>query len=86
MIMENSSRSRGCAGFFPCHSRAGGNPVFPTPDESTIAYMRVLFETHQDVREAITREKQIKQWNRQWKINLIEENNPEWHNLYEELT
>jgi transposase len=32
-------------------------------------------------REAILREKRIKKWNRQWKINLIEQNNPHWINL-----
>jgi putative endonuclease len=33
---------------------------------------------HNDIGEAITREKQIKKWNRQWKIRLIEEMNSEW--------
>jgi len=41
----------------------------------------VYYEVHLDVYEAITREKRIKKWNRQWKINLIEENNPQWLNL-----
>ncbi|WP_131794996.1 GIY-YIG nuclease family protein [Fluoribacter gormanii] len=41
----------------------------------------VYYEIHSDVYEAITREKQIKKWNRQWKINLIEQNNPQWLNL-----
>jgi putative endonuclease len=35
--------------------------------------------------EAITREKQLKHWNRAWKIRLIEENNPAWQDLYEGL-
>ena len=34
-----------------------------------------------DVHEAISREKKIKRWRRQWKINLIEQNNPHWTNL-----
>ena len=34
-----------------------------------------------DVYEAIIREKHIKKWNRQWKINLIEQNNPQWLDL-----
>jgi putative endonuclease len=42
----------------------------------------VWFETHGDIREAITREKQIKGWNRAWKIRLIEKGNPEWKDLY----
>ena len=46
----------------------------------------VYFEIHEDVNEAILREKQMKKWNRQWKINLIENNNPEWNDLYNEIT
>ncbi len=39
-------------------------------------------EIHGDVHEAILREKQIKRWNRDWKINLIERDNPHWYDLY----
>jgi putative endonuclease len=35
--------------------------------------------------EAITREKQIKKWNRAWKIRLIEERNPQWRDLWGEI-
>jgi len=45
----------------------------------------VYYEQHGDVINAITREKQIKKWRRDWKINLIERNNPEWRDLYYEL-
>jgi putative endonuclease len=45
----------------------------------------VWFETTNNVLGAIQREKQLKKWNRQWKINLIEKENPEWDDLYEEL-
>ena len=41
----------------------------------------VYYEIHSDVNEAITREKCIKKWYRQWKINLIERNNPQWFDL-----
>ena len=41
----------------------------------------VFYEVHSDVNEAILREKCIKKWNRQWKINLIEQHNPQWLNL-----
>ncbi|OGT37354.1 MAG: excinuclease ABC subunit C [Gammaproteobacteria bacterium RIFCSPHIGHO2_12_FULL_38_14] len=37
----------------------------------------VYYEIHEDIHEAILREKQIKKWNRAWKINLIEQNNPQ---------
>jgi putative endonuclease len=46
----------------------------------------VYFEKTSDVKEAIRREKQVKAWKRNWKLRLIEENNPEWHDLYDELT
>ena len=45
----------------------------------------VWYEETTDVRDAIRREKQIKKWRRQWKINLIEKENPEWKDLYEEI-
>ena len=41
----------------------------------------VYFETFQYVNDAIKREKQLKKWNRQWKINLIEEDNKDWNDL-----
>jgi putative endonuclease len=43
----------------------------------------VWFEVTSDVEEAILREKQMKKWRRQWKINLIEKENPNWNDLYE---
>ena len=46
----------------------------------------VYYEVHGDVHEAILREKQIKKWNRDWKINLIEKDNPHWLDLYVGLT
>ena len=42
----------------------------------------VWYEVHEDINAAITREKTIKKWRRDWKINLIQENNPEWNDLY----
>ncbi len=41
----------------------------------------VYMETYAFPREAISREKQLKNWQREWKIRLIEENNPEWGDL-----
>jgi putative endonuclease len=41
----------------------------------------VWFETYDDVTTAITREKELKKWRRDWKIRLIEEQNPEWTDL-----
>ncbi len=45
----------------------------------------VYFEYSNDVNATVRREKQLKKWNRQWKINLIEEFNPDWKDLYENL-
>ena len=45
----------------------------------------VYFEQTSDVKAAIAREKQIKKWNRTWKLKLIETKNPDWKDLYEEL-
>lgn len=42
----------------------------------------VYFEVFGDITEAIAREKQLKGWNRAWKIRLIEQNNPNWDDLY----
>ncbi len=41
----------------------------------------VWFEMHETMEAAIQREKRIKKWNRDWKIRLIEEENPEWLDL-----
>ncbi len=41
----------------------------------------VWFEMHENMEAAILREKRIKKWNRDWKLNLIERSNPEWVDL-----
>jgi putative endonuclease len=45
----------------------------------------VYFEMTNDVNGAIQREKQMKKWRRDWKINLIEKENPCWKDLYDDL-
>jgi putative endonuclease len=45
----------------------------------------VYFEVTESIESAIFREKQLKKWNRAWKINLIEKSNPAWNDLYFEL-
>lgn len=42
----------------------------------------VWFETHDDPTAAIVREKALKKWRRDWEIRLIEEHNPDWHDLF----
>lgn len=43
----------------------------------------VLAERHDEIGFAIAREKALKAWKRDWKIRLIEENNPDWRDLFE---
>jgi putative endonuclease len=45
----------------------------------------VYYELHGDMVSAIAREKQLKKWNRAWKLKLIEEQNPGWINLSDEM-
>ncbi len=45
----------------------------------------IYFEQTEDVQSALRREKQLKKWNRDWKLRLIEEKNPQWKDLYDEL-
>ena len=45
----------------------------------------VYYETYGRIEDAIAREKQLKKWNRQWKIDLIKKMNPEWEDLFENL-
>ena len=47
--------------------------------------MLVWFEQHGAMESAILREKRVKKWNRQWRINLIEETNPDWRDLAVDL-
>ena len=48
-------------------------------------HLLVWFECSNDALTAITREKEIKKWRREWKINLVEQTNPEWVDLFESL-
>ena len=45
----------------------------------------VWFETYDDITVAIEREKELKKWRREWKINLIEQDNPNWDDLYDAI-
>jgi len=44
------------------------------------------FETYADITAAIEREKELKTWRREWKINLIERDNQNWDDLYGSIT
>ena len=45
----------------------------------------VWFEEHSTRESAFTRERQMKKWNRNWKLRAIEGNNPQWRDLWEEI-
>ena len=48
-------------------------------------YKLVYYEQHATMPDAIVREKRLKKWNRAWKIRLIEERNPDWADLWEQI-
>jgi putative endonuclease len=48
-------------------------------------HLLVYYEFHDDMISAIRREKQIKKWNRQWKLQLIEKHNADWRDLSSEI-
>jgi putative endonuclease len=48
-------------------------------------HLLVWFEIYDEPLNAIAREKEIKKWRREWKINLIERSNPEWIDLFDTL-
>jgi putative endonuclease len=48
-------------------------------------HLLVYFEMHATMEAAITREKQLKKWNRRWKLELIEAGNPDWRDLWPDL-
>ena len=45
----------------------------------------VYYETFENINDAIAREKQLKKFNRKWKIELIEKENPTWRDIYDDL-
>lgn len=48
-------------------------------------HMLVYYEIHSDIRLAAAREKRLKEWKRQWKIDLIQKMNPDWNDLYQDI-
>ena len=45
----------------------------------------VWYEYHDEMEQAILREKRLKKWERPWKLRLVHESNPEWRDLFEDL-
>ena len=53
--------------------------------EKYIVHRLVYYETTGNIQNAIQREKQLKKWNRKWKLDLIEKTNPDWRDLFDEI-
>jgi hypothetical protein len=62
-------------------SRRLGGELYKKYGIKTLVY----FEVHDTIAAALQREKNIKHWSREWKIDLIIANNPEWRDLYEDI-
>jgi putative endonuclease len=62
------------------------NDLVPGFTQKYNLHKLVYYEKYDDVLDAITREKRIKKWERQWKIELIENFNADWKDLYYEIT
>jgi len=45
----------------------------------------VYYEVYRNIQDAILREKRMKKWERRWKIDLIEKDNPQWDDLFERI-
>ncbi len=53
--------------------------------QNTKVHKLVHYEVYEDREETIKREKQLKKWHRKWKLELIEETNPNWEDLYDKI-
>jgi putative endonuclease len=53
--------------------------------EKYAVHQLVWYEPHSNMESALAREKALKKWNRIWKLRLIEQLNPEWQDLYDQL-
>lgn len=62
--------------------RSGAVPGFT---RQYAVHTLVYVEFHETMPDAILREKQIKKWRRAWKLELIEQSNPDWRDLYQDL-
>jgi len=61
------------------------NEIIKGFSEKYTVHLLVWYEAHENMESAISREKALKKWNRIWKLRLIEQLNPDWQDLYEQL-
>jgi putative endonuclease len=62
------------------------NGILPGFTKQYGVKMLVWYEQHETREAALTRERQMKKWNREWKLQIIEQSNPRWSDLYESLS
>jgi len=53
--------------------------------EKYAVHQLVWYEQHEDMITAIEKEKKLKNWHRKWKLDLIEQSNPKWKDLYDDI-
>jgi len=58
------------------------NDMVPGFTKKYAVHCLVYYEVHEDIYEAISREKRLKRWRREWKCELIEKQNEDWHDLW----
>jgi putative endonuclease len=61
------------------------NGVLPGFTKQHGVKMLVWYEQHETREAALARERQMKKWNRAWKLEIIEKMNPSWSDLYDDL-
>jgi len=61
------------------------NHLVESFSEKYKTHLLVWYELHDSMESAIAREKTLKKWNRNWKLRIIEEFNPQWKDLYEDI-
>lgn len=49
-------------------------------------HLLVWYEVHYELMEAVKREKQLKKWNRAWKLDFVSQHNPTWRDLFSEIS
>jgi putative endonuclease len=62
------------------------NGVVPGFTKKYQVKMLIWYETHETRESALTRERQMKRWNRAWKLQIIEQMNPSWRDLWDDIT
>ncbi len=61
------------------------NDIIPGFTQRYDVKILVWYERHESRKSAFARERQMKKWNRAWKLELIEKTNPDWRDLWDEL-